>query len=583
MFEISTLTIYSLHGEEHTYVFKQGINYFKGNNNTGKTEFYKFIDYMFGSSEKLNQKPWYTQVFKKATMVFNYKGIFYKATRTKEVDENYFTYLNEEDSEIIDSKEYKSKMNSIFSNGEPHVLRDIKSFTNENLTYRTFTMFNFLGEKRQGVTYNFLDKCSDIKYYSKLNSILNYIFNNNLEKITELQEKLKILQGELKEQEVQFARNEFIKDQVNKNLIKLDISKFYTGRNKEEISLLVNQYKQLVDLKEKKKSQNIINLEINYNSVSEQIRIYENKLSDMKQIEIENANRKVLLNNLNVLLEGNETFGYLVNPLKGLLNELDDSMSFSKYLINDITLGELKEKRELLKKDIRNNNSRFNIYSLEEKSKFIALIEEYLSTNIIPVEGRLEETKKVIRDIKNSLKVLQDSDDPKKINRMSEYITDLYKSAARVSNVVREDIDNRGFEILYLKKGNGLQPVVKQLKDGEEEVVNYYVGSMARHTLIQLSGYLAFLKFMLEDGKYPLIPLLVIDHVSKPFDDHNKKSIGEIVTKAYESIGKENLQIFIFDDEDNKNLNMNPDHVENLVTEDKTGFVPFYNPNLEQE
>ncbi|MEI2444028.1 hypothetical protein V8V73_26075, partial [Priestia megaterium] len=89
----------------------------------------------------------------------------------------------------------------------------------------------------------------------------------------------------------------------------------------------------------------------------------------------------------------------------------------------------------------------------------------------------------------------------------------------------------------------------------------------------------AFMIFMLLEKKYPLIPLIVIDHISKPFDNDNKKAIGQIISAAYETIGKKSLQIFIFDDNEYKNLGLEVDHAENLVTSNKTGFLPFYSPH----
>lgn len=102
---------------------------------------------------------------------------------------------------------------------------------------------------------------------------------------------------------------------------------------------------------------------------------------------------------------------------------------------------------------------------------------------------------------------------------------------------------------------------------------------MARHTLIQLCGYLAFLRILLENNKFPIIPILVIDHISKPFDERNSGAIGKVISTAYETIGKDNLQIFIFDDEEFSKLDIEPEHSENLVTEYKTGFNPFYMVN----
>ena len=71
-------------------------------------------------------------------------------------------------------------------------------------------MFNFLGEKRQGAIHDFFDKCSDIKYSVKLVPILNFIFNNNLEKIYWLQRELEQLQQELKDLEVTSSRYDLL-------------------------------------------------------------------------------------------------------------------------------------------------------------------------------------------------------------------------------------------------------------------------------------------------------------------------------------------------------------------------------------
>ena len=47
MFKINNLILYDLNDNKYTYDFSCGVNYIRGSNSTGKTEFYKFIDYMF--------------------------------------------------------------------------------------------------------------------------------------------------------------------------------------------------------------------------------------------------------------------------------------------------------------------------------------------------------------------------------------------------------------------------------------------------------------------------------------------------------------------------------------------------------
>lgn len=233
MFNISKLVMYSLNNEDYTYNFQSGVNYFKGVNNSGKTEFYNFMDYMFGSSENLIRKPWYANTIRRAAMYVEINNVKYRLVRTLDPEVNFLNYASEEQEEnkYINLIEYKERLNAIFTNGEYTYLKNIKDFTNENLTFRTFTMFNFLGEKRQGLTYNFFDKCSDVKYYTKLTPILNYIFNNNLERINELQNELIKLQKQKKELEVISVKYSFIYEQINENLKKIDSPILYNGKN----------------------------------------------------------------------------------------------------------------------------------------------------------------------------------------------------------------------------------------------------------------------------------------------------------------------------------------------------------------
>ena len=128
-----------------------------------------------------------------------------------------------------------------------------------------------------------------------------------------------------------------------------------------------------------------------------------------------------------------------------------------------------------------------------------------------------------------------------------------------------------------------VNPIISLTVDLDKSISfkNYYTGSMARHTLMQLCGYLGFLRMLIKEDKYPLIPFLVIDHISKPFDDKNQKALGAILHGAYTNLQKSEMQIILFDDEDASSLGLTPDHSINLLGEDKSGFNPFYMPSKE--
>lgn len=583
MFKINQLILVSKNNEEFTYDFSSGINYFKGANDTGKTIFYEFLDYMLGSSENISKKQWFRDSLYKSKMYFEYDNIEYIVIRTLNSNENYFDYSDESTEVSINLDEFRDKLGSVFTRDED-LLKEIRNFTEENLTFRSFTMFNFLGEKRQGMIQDFFDKCNKLEYSLKLTPILNFIFNNNLEEIHTLKLQLDSLLNDLKYMEDNLTKSNFVFNQVNENLQILGCNKLFNGRNVNEIIKQIQQLKEMHNLNIQKKAKNISNLEVMYNSIDEQIRIYTNRLSDANEMKKDNSNRKILLERLEDIIDENQSFNYLIEPLKKILSSLDDSISFSKYLISDGTIKKLKKDRAKLKKEIKYNDSRFKAYTLEEKSKAIALIEEYLLVDINFNEEDIKKKKKSIREIKEKIKVLQNLDDIKKIQNLSEFITSLYMSANSVSSVVTDDIKNEGFAIKYLKRGNILQPIINDINssigestDGDnKKTVNYYVGSMARHTLIQLCGYLGFIHLLLKEKRYPVIPILVIDHISKPFDKSNAKSIGAIINEVYKYISKDDFQIFIFDDENAEDLGIKPDRYHNLEGEEKSGFNPFY-------
>ena len=564
--------MYDIEEKFFVYKFEKGINYFRGGNNSGKTVFYSFMDYMFGSSKDISKEHWCKGTFFRAMMEFSYNGIEYVAVRTINKEINFFGYLGDDILEPVNSTIYKERMMSVFTTDED-ALKKIRNFVEEDLTYRSFSIFNFLGETRQGVLNNFFDKCIELRYSIKLTAILNYIFNNNLDKIFKLKKELQILTDEVNEIEDKKKNFHFVCDKVNKNLSVLGIRNRYTGYNSSDIYVQLDKIKKMEEV-DKSKSMNIATLETVYNNLSEQIRVYENSLEDARQFEKQSDNQKKLVDKLNALVKENQNYGYLIKPILELSNELERSISFSKYIQKDETIDFLKRQRVLVRSQIRENDSRFKCYSVEEKSKVIGLIEELLSNDTSYDESELIEKKKRIKEIKGLIKLYQNADDEKKITDLSRLITRIYFAAQNASDVVATDFNVEGFEINYFKNGNILQPTIKN----DDKKINYYTGSMARHTLMQLAGYLGFMKILLEDNRYPIIPCLIIDHISKPFDKENSLAIGKIFEKAYEYIGKDNLQIFIFDDKNHNSLGIMPDHMEELVTETKTGFNPFYMP-----
>ena len=83
MFKIKKLNLYNFEGDVYTYYFSCGVNYIRGGNSTGKTEFYKFMDYMLGSSENIFQNPWFKGTMKCATLEIDKDGLLTGKTINK--------------------------------------------------------------------------------------------------------------------------------------------------------------------------------------------------------------------------------------------------------------------------------------------------------------------------------------------------------------------------------------------------------------------------------------------------------------------------------------------------------------------
>ena len=197
-----------------SYNFCEGINYFVGKNDSGKTEFYSFIDYMLGSGDNPGKRDWYKDSLLCADLFIKSNEIEFVLTRyLGDQTKNYFRYASEEKNEPIRIDEYKERINQVIAQDEDS-LRELRSFVGEDISYRTFTLFNFLGEKRQGILNDFFDKCSKLKYSIKLPAILNYIFNRNLEEIEQLKKEEAELAATLENIVNRIAQNEEIKNRV---------------------------------------------------------------------------------------------------------------------------------------------------------------------------------------------------------------------------------------------------------------------------------------------------------------------------------------------------------------------------------
>lgn len=487
-------------GQSFSYSFADGINYFKGKNDSGKTEFYTFLDYMLGANINLADKDWFRDSLISAELMFLYNNRKFVVTRfISNPNKNFFRYYDEESSEEIRLDEYRAKLNVVFSKSQ-ETMKELRAFVEEDIGYRTFTVFNFLGENRQGILNDFFDKCSRLEYSIKMPALLNYIFNKNIARINELKKREEELKIRLETLENRASKNDDIRGRVNHQLKILGIHKVFTGTNSETILHEITTLQNSLEKDETAtKTQTIAELEAIYTSLDEQIKKQKNSEYDHKRFAEDEVKQRALLDRLQKIVEGKAEYAYLVNPIISLTVDLDKSISFNKYLIQETTTRELKKQRDRIRQQILANKSRFAIYSVSEKEQAVTLIKEYLSYYDCDFDGgSLSEIRRELRKVREEIRILQNGNDTEKINSLSADITQLYKSSIEVSELAEYDFRKSGFHISYLKNGNILQPqILDEESDSADQIKNYYTGSMARHTLMQLCGYLGFLRMLI--------------------------------------------------------------------------------------
>ena len=433
MFKIVRLSLYGMEeGQAFSYQFSDGINYFQGKNDSGKTEFYTFLDYMFGASFKLSDKDWYKNTLESAELDFVYNDHEFVITRfLSNQNKNYFRYHDDDTAEEIRLDEYRAKLNSIFS-GNSETLRELRTFVGEDIGYRTFTVFNFLGENRQGILNDFFDKCSRIEYAIKMPSLLNYIFNRNIARINELKKQAEDLKSRIAYMEKQESQNNDIQGRVNLQLRTLGIPTIFDGSNSKSVLQDVVTFQNSLEKKKSAKNiQAITELEAIYTSLDEQLKKQESFESDHKRFIEDDVKQQELLSNLFEMVNDKPEYSYLATPIINLISDLEKSISFNKYFIQEATVRELKKQRDLVKQKILSNQARFTIYSASEKTQAITLIREYLSYYTEDFDSAtLKELKKELKEVQERIRNLQSENDSQKIDDLSDEITKLYRAAA---------------------------------------------------------------------------------------------------------------------------------------------------------
>lgn len=576
MCKIEKLCLKRNNGESFEYLFADGISFFKGGNGCGKTEFCKFLDYMLGSSENLQEKEWFKEL-NEGILVISNNETKYCFIRTINKDNNYVLIEGESEKIECNSEDYKIRLTTVL-NGNQSSWSMLTKFANADISVRSLTAFNFLEEEDIGIgdKKNFLTKCRDYKYQKWVSLILDYIFNPNQDEILTLENEILKLKQLKNEQEVLLTKLDSLRERINNALIHLNMN--YEFKN--DIAKVKEILKNFMGVKALS-SGNYQTL-YQYNDISERIKLLDNVNADIDSFNKATRNRIDLLKHLQKLVIKSENYKQLAEPIEKILNDLNTSIGFGQYIVKNEVAERLKKIQKKFYRTIKENRNAQLYVSLDEKFKYISILED----SIINYESEykdinIEETIKFLREKEERLDELKSRLDGKKIFDFENYINLLYEKGKTVSKLISEDLSLPNFKIEYIQKTNSLLSSIAVDMDEEENVIRnkIYRGSQARSSLIQLCGYCALNILISKVNNLPCLPILVIDYISKPFDEDNKKAIGEIINEFLRIVGKNNFQVIMFDCSEQNSLNISADSYQSLITNNKTGFIPWYKPS----
>lgn len=574
MFSIQTLTMIGCDGERYPYKFSQGINYIYGPNGTGKSEFYGFLDFMLGatpsSTAPLPKKEWYANTLDAAELTIDHGEDKYTFFRT--IDGQCFSIKrNHHEIPCKSLQDYCEIIGSLLD-VPSDALKVFKLYVGERLQYRSMTIFNFLGEKGAGTLDDFFEKSSELKYSLKLPRILDFLFNSHVQEIARLEDEAAILREQLKQTEEHEHASDFLVDLINEKLSLLSSPFIFSGHNIDGLRKAINECRE--GSSGRTRTENVEGLRFAAQSMANKVSALNRDVENTRSMTRLQENRAKLLKVLASVADGQQDYAQCVHAAMEMITEIEEGASYSRIELKQAALKKAKIELKRLNSQLDALELSSNPNDVEQRQIALGVLDDAVSRyeNIDQSDSSQISTR--IQELQKNINQLKAEDDQTKLVAISNLITEYYAACSRSTLLAAEDFTNQGYRIDFLKRGCALRPSkIEENSEQGRNRVSYIVGSFARHALIQLCGYTAFMEFLLNDTHLPVLPLLCIDHPSKPFDETNRKGIGSILNKFADR--NKDAQVFIFDSAHPADLGITISPID-LSKTPGGGFNPFY-------
>lgn len=527
MLKIIKLSLFSDDKEIQAFDFSKDICFIKMGNSKGKTSLFLLIDYLLGpSSIFLSSKTFYKIDY--AELHTNH-GIFVR----KIFDKNYFGFkLRSNDGmQVVSEDYYKTLIENSCLDGDYSERDSVRLLADENITYRTYTLFNFLDEHYLGqIEKNIFSKQSLFEYY-RGKYIFDYIFNkNNINKINKLKSDI----DELRQKKAKVDSNRESRknksDRLQFIFAELGIN-YYASSNKRNIEELdAYENRLMISNSTIKESNNYYYLWDVLNNITNTLRkIKEQKKSFKSQSDF-NDKRIMMLESLKELFDGENND--IIEPIIELVNKCEIITSATSGSDFDETVRELEKRRKEIQSElykIKAANSDIDINAKRSRVAEARVLLEDINSFIDKSYVNYEE---LIRQKNKEIRVLRDSYDIDIEKKVSNLINFYYSNLKNKGyEFVEKDFEKENFRLHFdYKKMTVYGYTTVKVENGESYDVVTMIESMSRQTVIQLCTYFAFNSLLKKEFKFPIICTLFLDNVSKPLESVNKLIIYDLIT-----------------------------------------------------
>ncbi len=568
MIMINKIILYNTNNATKEYYFKKN-TIIIGTNSSGKTKFFKLIDYILGSSDEdiLSTESIEKINFVEIEILKNGTSYFFKRSLNKKSD-CFYKY----DAKYIpcNLEVYKQEINTLLSKNKNYN-ETYRTVFNEDISYRIFSFLNKIDSQITSISKSLFSPSH--KYIYRYRFLMNFIFNySNIENIAKIIKEMEKLESKI--------------DNIEKNKL---YNKFIQTKLKEIYNILSIDYKEnnLLDEKIIDRINNYYNNESEYNfddytyylaklnSIDNQLKKYEFINQQLEFMNDNHNNTVNLLDQFNRIIENTRYKEYTQDILIEI-KKFRDKIDINNLLDLKEIVEQLNKQRNDILNKMNSINAPFTSKNFIDTAKNIELAKKYIEILNSNTETNNDEEKEKIRQLKKEINKLEYSFDNKFLNEFNNDITKTYLNLSNNISCVEKDIKIPNLVLDFEHLKNKLMFVEKYPDSSNKNkflVKHYDPGSDGRYIIIKVITHLCMFKFLNKHfSGLPVLPVLLIDSLDQAIDD---KSINQFINDFIKIALDNKIQTITFC-KNEYNINIDDDiEIINFNKESIGGFNPW--------